>query len=188
MRVVVATVRTPFVSGGAEVHAQGLVDALVNEGHEADLVAIPFNPVDPESIPDLMLACGLMDMRETNAGPVDRLIALKFPAYLLSHPNKVIWLLHQHRSAYDLWEHPLGYLHPAPRGRIIRDIIRQADAAALAEAKAVFSNSRNVAQRLRKFSQVESLPLYHPPGRPEAFFCADESEDYFFFPSRLSPT
>jgi glycosyltransferase involved in cell wall biosynthesis len=127
-------------------------------------------------------------MRETTAGPVDRLVALKFPAYLLPHPNKVIWLMHQHRSAYDLWEHPLGYLHPAPRGRMVRDIIRQADGQALGEARAVFTISRNVTGRLRSFSQVESVPLYHPPAHPEAFYCADEIEDYFFFPSRLSST
>ena len=34
---------------------------------------------------------------------IDRVIALKFPAYYVEHDNKVLWLLHQFRQAYDLW-------------------------------------------------------------------------------------
>jgi hypothetical protein len=34
------------------------------------------------------------------------LIGLKFPIYLAPHPDKVLWILHQHRTAYDLWDHP----------------------------------------------------------------------------------
>ena len=188
MRIVVATVRTPFVQGGAEVLADELIKALIAEGHEADLVALPFNPAEPECIPDQMLACGLMNLRKIHAVPVDRLIALKFPAYLIPHPQKVIWLLHQHRSAYDLWEHPLGDLRRAPRGRIVRDIIRQADQHIFEEARALFTLSRNVTQRLRHFSEIESASLYHPPANAAAFYCADEIDDYFYFPSRLSAT
>ena len=34
---------------------------------------------------------------------VDRTIALKFPAYLIPHTEKTLWLLHQFRQAYDLY-------------------------------------------------------------------------------------
>ena len=51
-----------------------------------------------------------LDLSETVGVAVDRLIGLKFPAYLIPHPRKVIWLLHQHRQAYDLWQHPLNDL------------------------------------------------------------------------------
>ena len=37
---------------------------------------------------------------------IDAVIALKFPAYLASHDRKIVWLIHQHRSAYELWDHP----------------------------------------------------------------------------------
>ena len=188
MRIVVATVRTPFVHGGAEVLADELVKALLAEGHMAELVSIPFNPDEPERIPDQMLACGLMDLREIHGMAVDRLIALKFPAYLIPHPRKVIWLLHQHRAAYDLWEHSTGGLLAAPRGRIVRDIIRRADRQMSEEARAIFTISRNVTQRLEQFSKIDSVPLYHPPAEAAAFHCAAEVDDYFFFPSRLSVT
>ncbi|MEO5722199.1 MAG: glycosyltransferase family 4 protein [Chthoniobacterales bacterium] len=188
MRVIVATVRTPFIYGGAEVHAEGLVKALRAAGHEAELVWIPFNPSDAERIPDQMLACRLMDLRAIDGMTVDRVIALKFPAYLVEHPQKVVWLLHQHRAAYDLWEHALGGLRVAPRGRMVRDIIQRADRQMGTEARAIFSNSDNVARRLKEFCGIDSEPLYHPPAEAESFFCAETVDDFFFYPSRVSPT
>ena len=188
MRIVVATVRTPFVHGGAEVLASELVKALLAHGHVAELVPIPFNPADPERIPDQMLACRLMDLTDIHATPVDRLIALKFPAQLIPHPHKIVWLMHQHRAAYDLWDHPIGGLHRAPRGGIVRDIIQRADRLMGDEAKAIFTISRNVTDRLRRYSGIASTPLYHPPADEAGFYCAEEVGDYFFFPSRLSVT
>lgn len=188
MRIIVATVRIPFVHGGAEVLAAELVNALRAAKHEADLVAMPFNPTEAERIPDQMLACALTSLDEIAGVSVDRLIALKFPAYLIPHPNKVVWLLHQHRQAFDLWENPFGDLRRAPRGTMIRDIIRRADSKVCSDAKAVFTLSQNVTRRLREFLDVDSIPLHHPPAGAENFYCADDGgRDYFFFPSRLSP-
>jgi glycosyltransferase involved in cell wall biosynthesis len=187
VRIIIATVQIPFVSGGAESHAQGLKAALIAAGHEADIVAVPFNPAVPERIPDQMLACRLLDLTEIHGAPVDRLIALKFPAYLIPHPNKVVWVLHQHRAAYDLWNYPFEDLSASPRGVLVREAIRRADQQ-LAEAKAVFANSKNIANRLGHFCGINSVPLYHPPPKAESFFCASETGEYFFFPSRLSAT
>jgi glycosyltransferase involved in cell wall biosynthesis len=184
VRIIIATVQIPFVSGGAESHAEGLKAALIAAGHEADIVTVPFNPAVPERIPDQMLACRLLDLTEIHGTPVDRLIALKFPAYLIPHPNKVVWVLHQHRAAYDLWNYPFEDLSASPRGVIVREAIRRADQQ-LAEAKAVFANSKNIANRLGHFCGINSVPLYHPPPNAEGFFC-DAAGEYFFFPSRLS--
>jgi len=186
MRVIVASVRTPFVHGGAEIHADELIKALLAAGHQAELVTIPFDAGNAERIPDQMLSCALMDLGDINGKKVDRLIALKFPAYLMPHPNKVVWLIHQHRPAYDLWNNSLGNLHTAARGVIVRDIIRRADAKMCEEAKALFTVSENVTRRLRDFWNVDSTPLYHPPAHADHFYCANEVEDYIFFPSRLS--
>lgn len=187
MRILIATVQIPFVSGGAESHAEGLKAALIAAGHEADIVAVPFNPAVPERIPDQMLACRLLDLTEIHGAPVDRLIALKFPAYLIPHPNKVVWVLHQHRAAYDLWNYPFEDLSASPRGVLVREAIRRADQQ-LAEAKAVFANSKNIANRLGHFCGINSVPLYHPPPNAESFCCARETGEYFFFPSRMSAT
>lgn len=187
MRIIIATVQIPFVSGGAESHAEGLKAALIAAGHEADIVAVPFNPAVPERIPDQMLACRLLDLTEIHGSAVDRLIALKFPAYLIPHPNKVVWVLHQHRAAYDLWNYPFEDLSASPRGVLVREAIRRADQQ-LAEAKAVFANSKNIANRLGHFCGINSVALYHPPPKAESFFCARETGEYLFFPSRMSAT
>jgi glycosyltransferase involved in cell wall biosynthesis len=186
MRVIVASARPPFVRGGTELLANELVKALLEAGHQADLVEVPFNLQDPERIADQMLACALMNMQSANGDKVDRLVALKFPAYLIQHPNKVVWLVHQYRAAYDLWDHSLGGLREAPRGGIVRDMVHRADAKMRSEAKALFTISANVSRRVRRFWNVDALPLHHPPPAADAFYCADEVEDYVFFPSRLS--
>ncbi|MFN2623460.1 MAG: glycosyltransferase family 4 protein [Chthoniobacterales bacterium] len=185
MRIVIATVQIPFVSGGAESHAAGLKAALEREGHEAEIVTVPFNPAEPERIADQMLACRLLDLTEIHGSRVDRLIGLKFPAYLIPHPNKVVWVLHQHRAAYDLWNYPFEDLSASPRGLIVREAIRRADQL-LGEAKAVFANSKNIANRLGHFCGINATALYHPPPHAGEFFCADTPDDYFFFPSRFS--
>lgn len=185
MRIVIATVQIPFVSGGAEAHAAGLKSALVRGGHEAEIVTVPFNPAVPERIADQMLACRLLDLTEIHGTRVDRLIGLKFPAYLIPHPNKVVWVLHQHRAAYDLWDYPFEELSASPRGVMVREAIRRGDQL-LGEAKAVFANSKNIANRLGHYCGINATPLYHPPPHADKFFCADRTDDYFFFPSRFS--
>lgn len=184
MRILIATVQVPFIRGGAEVHAEGLRDALCEAGHEAEILAIPFKWYPPEKILDHILACRLLDVSEVAGTRVDRLIGLRFPAYLIPHPNKVLWILHQHRTAYDLWDHALSDLVYYPNGSQVRDAIEQADRKLIPEARAVYANSRNVAQRLKKFCDIDSMPLYHPPPNAEKFF-SSAAEDYLFFPSRL---
>jgi len=187
MRVLIATVKVPFVQGGAEVLADGLLHALRAHGHAADIVAIPYKHYPPDRILDHMLLCRLLDLTEAFGNPIDRLIALKFPAYLIPHPKKVLWILHQHRTAYDLWAHPeVGDLCHAPNGHVIRDAIQQADRNLIPEARSVFALSANVSRRLKDYCGIDSSPLYSPP--PSAsFLYREEPQDYFFCPSRINP-
>lgn len=184
MRILIATVQVPFIRGGAEIHAEGLRDALLQAGHEVEILAIPFKWYPPEKILDHMLACRLLDVTEVAGTRVDRLIGLRFPAYLIPHPNKVLWILHQHRTAYDLWDHTLSDLVHYPNGSQVRDAIEQADRKLIPEARAVFANSQNVAQRLKRYCDIDAAPLYHPPPNAEKFY-SSSAEDYLFFPSRL---
>ena len=184
MRILIATAQVPFIRGGAEIHAEGLRDALITSGHEAEIIAIPFKWYPPEQILDHMLACRLLDITEAAGTPVDMLIGLKFPAYLIPHPNKVLWILHQHRTAYELWDHPLSDMIYYPNGAQVRDAIQLADQQLIPQSKAVFANSRNVAERLKRFCGIEATPLYHPPPHAESFY-SSVAEDYLFFPSRL---
>ncbi|MBH8566850.1 glycosyltransferase family 4 protein [Nostoc sp. CENA67] len=185
MRVLIVTTQVPFVRGGAEILAEGLLKAIRTEGHEAEIVAIPFKWYPPERILDTMLACRLLDLSEACGQVVDRIIGLKFPAYLIPHPNKVMWLLHQHRTAYDLWQTNYCDLIYFPNGLQIREAIINADNQIMKEYSSIYTIAGNVSKRLKKFNQVDSIPLYHPPQNSELFYC-QEPDDYFFFPSRLT--
>ncbi len=184
MRVLIGTTHVPFIRGGAEAHAEGLRDALIAAGHEAEIVAVPFKWYPPEKILEHMLACRLLDLTEVAGLPVDLFIGLKFPAYLIPHPRKVLWILHQFRTAYELWDHPLGDLIYSPNGHGVRDAIREADRRIISQSRKVFANSANVAARLKEYCGIDSTPLYHPPPEAEKFHTAT-AEDYLFFPSRL---
>ncbi|NCS30757.1 MAG: glycosyltransferase family 4 protein [Microcystis aeruginosa F13-15] len=186
MRILIVTTQTPFIHGGAEIHAEELLRQLQKAGHEAEIVAIPFQVYPQERILDSMLVCRLLDLSQFAGWVIDRVIALKFPAYLVPHPRKVLWILHQHRQAYEMWNHPqFGDLYRLPNGQQIKSSIERADNHAFAESHAIFSNSRNVANRLKQFNGIDSLPLYHPPQKSDCFYCEPE-EGFFFFPSRFN--
>jgi glycosyltransferase involved in cell wall biosynthesis len=182
--VVITTVQVPFIRGGAEILAEGLLRALREAGHQAEIVAIPFKWYPPGRITEHILACRLLDLTESAGTAIDRLIGLKFPAYVAPHPNKVLWMLHQHRTAYELWDHPIADLIHHPDGQLVREAIQMADRQFIPEAKRVFTISGTVARRLRQACGIGAAPLYHPPQHADLFCCA-EAEDYLFFPSRL---
>jgi glycosyltransferase involved in cell wall biosynthesis len=98
----------------------------------------------------------------------------------------VLWLLHQHRTAYELWGTPDCDLMRFAEGPVVRDFIHAADRRFIAEARAVHGISREVVARLEGFANVDPRPLYPPPDRSETFRC-DEYGDYVFFPSRIAP-
>jgi glycosyltransferase involved in cell wall biosynthesis len=187
MRVGVLTVQIPFLHGGAELHARNLCMALREAGHEAEILSMPFKWFAPDRIALQMLAARLLDVTESSGQPIDRVIGLKFPAYLMEHANKVLWILHQQRSAYDLWEHGLGDLHGRPGGEAAMRAIREADTRAIPTARRIFTTSRRVSERLAHYNGIDSQPLYHPPPLAERYIC-EEPEDFLLLPSRINDT
>lgn len=162
-RILVASAQVPFASGGAERHASGLVRELRLRGHEVDLVQLPFKWYPREEILTSALAWRLLDLSEADGKRVDLLVPLKFPSYLARHENKVVWLIHQFRQAYDRFGTEDSDFTAAPADSRWRELIQSSDATGLGEARKVFTNSRNTAERLRRFNGIEGEPLYHPP-------------------------
>ena len=168
------------------MHVANLHRALLRAGYSAEVVALPFKWYPPNEIIRGALAWRLLDLTESNGKGVDLVIGMKFPAYVAEHPNKVLWILHQHRSAYNLWGTALDDLSTHPEGRRVRELICRWDSQFIPAAKKVFANSKTVAERLLRYNGIVSEPLYHPPPRAEQLR-SGELGDYVFYPSRLEP-
>jgi glycosyltransferase involved in cell wall biosynthesis len=184
--ILICTTQVPFTTGGAESHVDGLRRGLIQAGYNAEVVALPFKWYPPSEIMRSALAWRLLDLSEANGKPVDLVIGMKFPAYLVAHERKVLWIMHQYRAAYNLWGTPFDDLSTYPDGAQVREWIRNADTRLIPQAKKVFANSKTVADRLRIYNKIESQPLYHPPPRAESLRCGEQG-DYIFYPSRLEP-
>ncbi len=185
MRIVIANTHVPYVRGGAELLAEQLQQALVREGHEVDIVRLPFRWNPPEQLLAQMLSARLADLSEANGVEVDLLVGLKFPAYLIPHKRKVLWILHQHRQAYDQWDRELGDIILQANGKDVREAIYHADRLAIRESRHAHTISANVSRRLSHYMGLEAPPLWHPPPAADLFF-SKPSENFLFFPSRLN--
>jgi glycosyltransferase involved in cell wall biosynthesis len=191
MRILVCHPQPPFMSGGAESHANGLVRAFRAEGHEAEMATIPFRWAPPNELVHQMAMWRSLDVAEANGIEVDLVVAMKFPAYLVRHPRKIVWLIHQQRTAYELWDHPdFGDLSKAADGPAIRDLVISSDRLALGEAERIFTNSETVKGRLERSLGIPGEVLYHrsaltdrllqrPPG--------GGAGGHVLFPSRFDP-
>ncbi|MGJ8605974.1 MAG: glycosyltransferase [Marivita sp.] len=188
MRIGVLRTQVPFVTGGAERHAANLVRELNRFGHEAVEITLPFKWYPGPVLADHILAARMLDLSEVEGVPVDMVIGLKFPAYLAPHPNKLYWVIHQHRQAYDQWDLGNSDLLHDPDGDALRQLIHAEDRAAFADTPhPIYANSGNVAARLEKHLGVASTPLYHPPPNAEAMRQGAYG-DYLFAPGRINPS
>ena len=188
MRVAVLHPQTAFVRGGAETHAEGLVRALRAAGHDADLVQIAGKWYPASQLAHQMAVWRSFDITESNGLKVDAVVGLKFPAYLVEHERKIVWLMHQHRTAYELWDHPVyADLSRQEDGPAVRDMVWNADRLALNEAKRVFTNSKNVKERLWTSLRIPAEVLYHPSPVMEHLMDQPSGPlgEYVLFPSRM---
>jgi glycosyltransferase involved in cell wall biosynthesis len=184
MNILVCHAQVPFVRGGAEDQAEGLLAALRAHGHRADLVALPFKWYPKTEIFKSALAWRLLDLSASNGARVDRIITTKFPSYAARHPNKVVWLVHQLRQAYDWYGTPLSGFTAEPEDRRVREQIIELDRRALGEAAARFTTSKNNAARLKKFIGLDAEQLYSPPRLTGRFYAAALG-DYILSVGRL---
>ncbi len=190
MRIAICHPQTPFLRGGGEYHTEGLARALRETGHDVDVLPIPFKWYPPNELVHQMATWRSLDLSEANGSPIDMVIALKFPGYLVRHPRKVVWLIHQHRAAYELWGHPVfGDLAMFPEGEAVRELVWKGDRVGLAEARRIFTNSANVGDRLRESLGMAAETLYHHSPLSEGLLTQEPTAygDYVLFPSRLEP-
>jgi glycosyltransferase involved in cell wall biosynthesis len=163
MRIVVCVPQVPFERGGTEILAETLVTELRGRDHEVELVQIPFKWYPgPRPLREALL-WRLLDLEEAQGRPIDLVIATKFPSYAVRHPNKVVWLVHQFRQAYELDGTDLGQFGDEPVDRATVRAIHRLDRDTLGEAQRLFAISRNVADRLQRSTGIEAEVLVPPP-------------------------
>jgi len=179
VKVLVVNNMAPFIWGGAEELAAHLCRELEREGHEADLLRVPLQWEPAARIPSQMLLARALEIESA-----DRVIALKFPAYLVRHPHKTIWLLHQYRQAYDMYGTELSNLS-GPDGARIRSVIETADATAFCEARRIFTNSEVTRRRLAQYNGFDGEVLL-PPLNDPGLFRGGSADGYIFAGGRVN--
>jgi glycosyltransferase involved in cell wall biosynthesis len=163
MRIAVCSAQVPFARGGTEIFVEDLVAELRKRDHEAELVTIPYKWYPGTKVLTQAFLWRLVDLTEADGRPIDLVIATKFPTYAVRHPNKVVWLLHQFRQAYELDGTELGQFSESSEDRATRRAVHALDARVLGEARKLFTTSRNNQQRLQSSTGLVAEVLPHPP-------------------------
>ena len=183
MKVAIVNSQAPGLVGGAEFLADHLKIKLVEHGYEAQVIKFPFSWKPVENIVDSMMAVRLACLANT-----DRVIGLRFPAYLVEHPNKRLWLLHQFRQAYDLHGTEFGMFEDNERDGAIHDAVRSMDTRCLKALEGrIHTISHIGSERLMKYNGVSSEVLYHPLIDAH-LYSSGPYGDYLFYPSRVNPS
>lgn len=180
MKVLIVNNMAPFIWGGAEELAANLQRNLIIAGHDAEIMRIPAQWEPASRIVSQMLLTRTMEIFNT-----DHVIALKFPAYLVRHHRKSLWLLHQYRQAYDLYDAGQTNLSADQAGADIRKAIINADNESFAESRHIYTNSEVTRQRLFKYNGFDSQVLLPPVNDPEVF-TGGEFDDYIFAGGRVN--
>ncbi len=162
LNIAICTAQVPFVYGGNEVLVEGLRDALVERGHKVAVIALPYKWYPRPQIIASALAWRLVDITEANGMRIDLAICTKWPSYVVKHPNKVTWLVHQFRQVYDWLGTPMSDFTGSPEDSRVRRIVTTMDRKALSESREIFTISQNVASRLSRYNGLEGTPLYPP--------------------------
>jgi glycosyltransferase involved in cell wall biosynthesis len=94
---VVAPCPVPYAAGGAENLWRGLQDALnAATGHQAEIIKLPSPEHDAWSLLD-----SYQRFSELDLSGFDVVVSGKYPAWMVSHPRHVCWMLHRLRGLYD---------------------------------------------------------------------------------------
>ncbi|MGH1462399.1 MAG: glycosyltransferase family 4 protein [Neptuniibacter sp.] len=180
MNIVLTANIVPFMPGGADYHIQGVIHELRKAGHQVEAIRFPFRFSPEADIQNLMDYCDSLNFEHFNGISVDKVISLQFPAYGVQHPDHTVWIMHQHRAVYELYEADKA----GKQLQGLRDKVVSYDNYALGRARQLFANSGRVAERLKQFNQLVAEPLYHPPYMADSFY-NEEDYGYIFCPSRL---
>ena len=184
--VCICSVEAPFIRGGAEIQLDSLAQEFTNRGYNVARVNLPFVWTPMRDILKNCVMWRWIELERCTSVPIDLVVCSKFPTYAVKHPHKVTWLIHQFRQAYELYGTEHSPLTDSSEDQAIRQSIIKFDNRVLAESKAIFTESINVAERLKRNNGLNGTPLYHPPQRWDQYYHR-EYGDYILSVGRLVP-
>ncbi|NLD77791.1 MAG: glycosyltransferase [Acidimicrobiales bacterium] len=126
---VVAPSAVPFNTGGAERAVAGLVAAIDElSPHRAEVFKLP---VDERTLPGVIAGYqhfSLLDLKH-----FDRVISVKYPAWMVGHPAHTVLMFHPLRGLYDTYPAhlPTEVTDPEP---VVEDLLRRLSPGAGREA------------------------------------------------------
>jgi len=165
MKIALCSTDVPFIQGGARNIVEWLHSVLNEHGHQVERIYLPELDV-PDLLFRQMSAYRWVDLRAA-----DRIICFRPQSHLIPHSHKILWFIHHIRVFYDFWDSPYRNFPDDLKHRGIREALHEVDTAAMKEAKRIFTNSKVVSCRLKRFNGVDSEVLYPPVFKPERFFC-----------------
>lgn len=183
-KVCVCAVQVPFVRGGAEYFTDNLVTQLTRRGYQVDRIQLPLQTLPIEEVVKGCLAWRLLNVDRIYNDSIDYVIATKFPSYMIPHPNKRIWLVHQYREVYDLYGTLYSGFQGTSKDSQLRQKLIDLDQIAFDEAEKIFTISKTVSGRLKKYNGFDSTPIY-PPLDDADQFRFESQEDFVLSVSRL---
>ncbi|MCB0328176.1 MAG: glycosyltransferase family 4 protein [Bdellovibrionales bacterium] len=182
--ILVLGAKVPFTSGGQEILVSTLIRELKARDHRVDLVDLPYQALPKEDLLRQAAYWRSIDFTSFGETKVDLVIATKFPTYYAKHPKKSLWLVHQHRPAYDLYAGRYSDISDDPRDEQFRQLIVQGDNKVIAECEYISGISKNVIERLQHYNQIVGEVLY-PPLPMGNSYRTGEFQDYILSVGRL---
>ena len=180
MKVAVVNAQVPFVWGGAEEMLFHLTAHLRRKGYDAQLIRVPMCWEPAERLLDETLIARLLRLDQ-----YDRVIGSKFPSYGIQHKDMRIWLIHQYRQAYDLWDVGDTNIPDDARGSELRQAIHDYDLNAFQSAKRLVCIAEPIRQRLNHYMGMDA-PVCLLPVNDEELFADTARENYIFAGGRVN--
>ena len=183
--ILVLATQVPFSRGGAELLTEKLVTQLRRRGYFAELVQLPFAAEPKSRLLAEVRQWRLLGVEQYAGRRIDAVICTKFPSYAVKHPNKRIWMIHQHRQLYELYGSRYGDFSTSDSDQALREILLRTDRKILCEASKIACISKNVATRLAQYSGVQSTVLEPPLPLEDRYRSSDNTEPYILSVGRL---
>ncbi len=179
MRIALFNTMSPFIYGGAEALVDNLYVELQKRGHDVTLFRIPWLD-DYMRLPLLVQAVKLLKF-----DAYDRVIVFKFPTFSVIHKNKVLWMCHQFRQVYDLWNKEYGLSEKFMDHKAIKEVITLIDNNDIGSSKHIFTIGDETSRRLRVYNNINSEVIYPPVNELEKYYF-ESVGDYLYYPSRIT--